>query len=91
MSIDRKFKILACSKASGSIYTDENALLLCAKDAAAVPTLETYLAESKKLGADENQLKSVELLIERVKAFQSENGTKVADVSEREKSALLAE
>jgi hypothetical protein len=89
MSIDKKFKILAVNPITGSVHTDETALLLCAKDKATPVALEAYLAECKRLGAGEPQLKSVALLIERVKAYQAENPTKIADVSEQEAGTLL--
>ena len=69
-TIDRKFRILAVNPANGHIYTDKDALLLCAKDAAVPAALRCYLAECAKLGANPEHLQSVSLLLQRVEAYQ---------------------
>lgn len=89
MSIDKKFKILAVNQITGSVHTDETALLLCAKDKATPAALRAYLDKCIELGAGENQVKSVMLLLKRVENYQRSNTTKVADVSEKEIGTLL--
>lgn len=69
-SIDRKFRILAVNPVNGKIYTDKNALLLCAKDKAVPAALRAYREECIRIGADETHVASIELLIGRVMEFQ---------------------
>jgi len=69
--IDRKFHFVATNPCKGDVYTEENAIIFCAKDAALVPTLETYYHECKALGCRKEHLESIDLLIERVRRFQA--------------------
>ena len=69
--IDRKFRFVAVNPCNGKTYTEDNALILCAKDAALLPTLETYYHECKELGCGKDHLESIDLLILRVKKFQA--------------------
>lgn len=82
MSIDRKFKIQAQSIHSGATYTEDDAVLFLAKDRAFILTLPTYLENCKKVGAGQDQILAVELLINRVNDYQYShpNLTKVPDV-----------
>lgn len=72
--IDRKFKLLAVNPANGHIYTEKDALVLCAKDKAVPATLKAYREECIKIGANDAHILSIGLLIERVKDFQKETG-----------------
>jgi hypothetical protein len=72
--IDRKFKIFAINPTNGKTYTDQDALLLCAKDAAVPAALEAYRGKCIQLGANEEHIQSVALLTSRVVAFQQEMG-----------------
>ncbi len=79
MVIDRKFKILAVNPCKGTIYTDENAVLFCAKDKAFLEgALPAYRDKCLELGCGAEHIASVELLIERVKKFQ-ESESKIPD------------
>ena len=77
--IDRKFKLLAVNPVTGKIYTEENAMVFCAKDAALPATLQAYLVECARIGANPEHLQSVGLLIERVVAYQREVQSRVPD------------
>ena len=79
--IDRKFKILAINPCKGNIYTEENALLLCAKDKAVVPALKAYHKACGELGCQQSHLRSIELLIERVEKFQTTVESRVPDTN----------
>lgn len=79
--IDRKFQFLALNPCTGNFYTQKDAFIMCAKDRAVPAALETYIDECIKLNADENQIKSAQLLLKRVLEFQSKFPTKVPDVS----------
>jgi len=68
--VDRKFKILAVNPCKGSHYTEENAVLFCAKDAALPVALEAYKKECARLQCNTEHIESIELLIERVKEYQ---------------------
>lgn len=72
MIIDRKFKIKAVNPCNGNEYTEENSILLCAKDKAVIPALVEYYQACIRLGCHAEHLKSVELLIARVEKFQEE-------------------
>ena len=89
-AIDKKFKILAVNEITGSVHTEETALLLCAKDKAAPAALDAYLAKCIELGAGEDQINSVKALIQRVKDYQEKHNTKVADVTTEEAKVLLS-
>jgi len=78
-TIDRKFQILAVNPCKGTIYTEKNAILLCAKDKAVIPTLWAYLHECERLGCHEEHIHSVELLIGRVKEYQEKIEVRTPD------------
>lgn len=82
--IDRKFKFVAVNPANGHVYTEENAMVFVAKDAAMLDTLEFYKNKCKALRCDSNQVKSLELLIKRVSKFQSEKACHIPDISSEE-------
>ncbi len=77
MSIDRKFTIRAVAHKSKKCYTEDNAALFLAKDKAFLLALPFYLEKCKEVGAGPDQIKAVELMIERVRKFQEENPAEV--------------
>lgn len=81
LEIDKKFKFLALNPYTGNFYTQKDAFVMCAKDQAVPAALETYIDECFKLNADENQIKSAQLLLKRVLEFQNKFPTKIPDVS----------
>ena len=79
MTIDRKFIFKAVNPCNGKEYTEENALILCAKDKAVIPALEAYLKACFELGANATHLVSIEKLIGRVKNYQQDIECRVPD------------
>lgn len=77
--IDRKYKILAINPVSGGIHTEDDAIIFLAKDKALIPTLETYIEECELLGCEDSHLDGLNLLIERVEAYQRNVYSKVPD------------
>lgn len=73
-AIDRKFNIFAINPSTGKTYTDQDALLLCAKDAAVPAALIAYRDKCAVLGANQEHIDSVQLLIGRVVDFQDRQG-----------------
>lgn len=82
MSIDRKFAFTGTSLSSGKLYSEDNAIIFLARDAALPETLMTYLKVCKDKGASVQQLDSIRALYRRVVKFQEQNldAVKVADV-----------
>ena len=80
--IDRKFEISAMCIEHGHSYDHNHAILFLAKDLATPATLRFYHNECRRLGAEEAQLRAIDLLIERVERYQKMNPSilKVADV-----------
>jgi hypothetical protein len=91
MDIDRKFNINAISRNSGKAYSHQNAVLFLAKDKAFALTLPTYLEKCREVGAGPDQIRAVELLIERVNLYQSAcpGEVKVPDVDPIKESQCL--
>ncbi len=79
MIIDRKFKIEAVNPVNGKTYTEETALLLCAKDAAVPAALEAYRDECVKLKANPEHIESIDELIQRVHCYQQDIECRVPD------------
>ena len=77
--IDRKFKFVATNPCKDTVYTEENAIVFCAKDAAVPKMLLEYQKECKKLGCDESHLESASLLFDRVLEFQKKVEKRVPD------------
>lgn len=77
LPIDRKFVIRAKAIKSGKRYDENSAALFLAKDKAFLLALPHYLEACKTVGAGPEQLKAVELMIERVKKFQADNPQEV--------------
>jgi len=90
-TIDRKFQILAVNPVNGKTYTEENALLLCAKDAAVPAALEAYRDKCTQLKANTEHIASIELLLQRVVLFQTENECRVPDTVGEEIPRCLGE
>lgn len=82
--IDRKFIITAFHATKNTRYTEDDSILMLAKDDAVVPTLRFYLEECKRQGAGPAQIQAVKLLIWRVERWRAENAIvcKVPDVDE---------
>ncbi len=90
-SIDRKFKINATSISSGKSYDETTAVLFLARDKGFLKTLPHYLAACIEVGADEHQIRAVELMTERVAAYQRDHPgeAKVPDVDPVVEAACL--
>ena len=90
--IDRKFEIQARCIEHDHVYDDRHAVLMLAKDLALPNTLRFYRSECLRLGAAENQLRGIDLLIERVDRYQAANPTvcKVPDVDDGRGDHILA-
>lgn len=88
--IDRKYRILAVNPVSGKVHDDNDAVLFLAKDKALPVALEAYRQACIDMGAGQEQVESVSLLIERVKNYQQAQGAKVADLSTSEAENCLA-
>jgi len=73
-NIDRKFQIQAVNPVNGKRYTEADALLFCAKDAAVPAALLAYANECVKLGANKEHIQSIHLLRARVMEFQRDAG-----------------
>ena len=79
--IDRKFRFVATNPCNGKVYTEDNALILCAKDEAVIPAMIEYMAACRRLGADDNHIDSVKLLIERLREYQVQVECRVPDTT----------
>lgn len=79
MNVDRKFKILAVNPVNGKIYTEENSLLLCAKDAAVPAALAAYRDKCIEIGANPEHIENVGLLLGRVEDYQRRIESRVPD------------
>lgn len=77
--IDRKFQILAVNPVNGHCYTEQDSLLLCAKDRAVPAALKAYKAECIRIGANQEHVQSIELLIGRVEQYQREIESRIPD------------
>lgn len=88
--LDRKFEIKARS-VKGNFYTSYDAILFLAKDDALIPTLEFYKRECERLGAEQAQIKGLDLLIERVKTWRQRHPSalKIADVTPGNEEEIL--
>ena len=80
-TIDRKFIFKAINPCSEDIYTEKNALILCAKDKATLPAMRAYYDACAKMGCDKNHLESIELLIDRIRGYQRDIESRVPDTT----------
>jgi hypothetical protein len=78
-TIDRKFIFTAVNPCNGKFYTEENAIVFCAKDAAVPKMLTEYLKKCEIIGCDSNHIHSISLLIERVLEYQEKIEKRVPD------------
>lgn len=69
--LDAKFSGHIFKVKDGSMVGEDEYVVFLAKDSAFLPTLKFYLEECKRQGADEDQLKAVAALIERVVEWRS--------------------
>ncbi len=90
-SIDRKFSISATAHKSQKHYTECEAVLFLAKDKAFLLTLPTYLEKCKEVGAGPDQIKAVELMMERVRQYQASHpqDVKIPDVDPIQEASCL--
>ena len=79
MIIDRKFNIDAVNPCNGNKYTEEDSILLCAKDRGVVWALRAYWLACFFLKCHKEHLQSISLLIDRVKWFQKHLGSRKPD------------
>jgi hypothetical protein len=77
--IDRKFLFLAINPFNRHMYTEKNAMVFCAKDKALPATLNFYREECKRIGAGEDHILSVGLLLDRVMEYQHLVESRVPD------------
>lgn len=77
--IDRKFIIHAINPVNGKHYDSHDAILLCAKDRAVPAALHAYQAECMRIGANEEHVAGIGLLIDRVEAYQAHVENRVPD------------
>ena len=77
--IDRKFKFVAVNPCKGNFYTEENAIVFCAKDRAVPAMLLEYIRQCRRLGCGQDHLESISLLIDRVNIYQHEVEKKIPD------------
>lgn len=77
--IDRKFRLLAVNPVTGKIYTEDNAMVFCAKDKAVPAALKAYREECIRYGANPEHLESIGLLIDRVELYQRVVESRVPD------------
>lgn len=80
VDIDRKYKIIAENPCSGNKHTEKDSVLFLAKDKAFLTgALPGYRAKCVELNANPAHIESIDLLIERVAAFQENIASKVPD------------
>jgi hypothetical protein len=89
--IDRKFTFCATCCEHDHMHSHMDALVFLAKDKALPATLAYYRDECLTLGAKEEQIKGIDLLIERVLRYQHEHPekVKVADVDVPDMAGIL--
>ncbi len=90
-SLDRKHKFLAVNNSNGKSYNDTEAVVFLAKDDCLPNTLRYYIEELEKHKASDEQIRGVELLLERVLAWRQANPDqcKVPDINPGEEEALV--
>jgi hypothetical protein len=79
MIIDRKFKFIAVNPCKNTVYTQEDAIVFCAKDKAVPAMLLEYIDRCKYLECGEDHIESMGLLLERVLEFQKNVESRVPD------------
>ena len=92
MDIDRKFQISAVCHAHGHLHTEAEDVYFKAADLAFNDrVLDTYREEAIKLGANERQIKGIELLKERVARYKKDHPDriKVPDIDEGREEQIV--
>ena len=77
--IDRKFKFVAVNPCNQTVYTEENAIIFCAKDKALPEALFAYQEACEAMGCGQEHLESISLLRNRVGEFQRYIEAKIPD------------
>ena len=77
--IDRKFKFVATNPCKGNVFTEENAIVFLAKDVCVPAMLSAYIKECKRVACGPEHIRSMQLLRERVLAYQSQVESKLPD------------
>jgi len=70
--IDRKFKFVAVNPCNQKVYTEENAIIFCAKDMALLDALYAYRSKCCDLNCGDEHIESISMLMARVEAFQKD-------------------
>jgi len=79
MTIDRKFIIAAQNPVNGKKYSQEDCLILCAKDKAVPAALRAYHKECMEIGCGSDHTHSVWLLLKRVEEYQRNIESRIPD------------
>lgn len=69
-AVDLKFRFQAFHAITGKNHSEEDAVMVLAQDDALPGTLQAYLQECTRLGAEKEQIEGVERLIKRVEAWR---------------------
>lgn len=85
-AVDWKFRIDATALHNGKAYSELDSVLFLCKDVAVGPMLRFYRQECVRLGCAANQIEAIDLLIDRVAAWQRANPglLKIADIEGNE-------
>jgi len=78
-AIDRKFQFMAVNPVNKKIYTDQDAIVFCAKDVCVPPMIEAYIKAATLAGANLEHIDSMQALLGRVRKYQDEIEAKVPD------------
>lgn len=87
MKLDHKFYGHVLKAKDGSVVPDDEYIVFLAKDNAFAHTLNFYLSECIRLGADERQINAVREMISRMHAWRNANQDKwkVPDIGKDER------
>ncbi len=91
--IDRKFTFFATCCEHGHEVSHMDAMIFLAKDKALPATLNYYKVACEARGAKPEQIRGIELLIQRVERYQAEHPdqVKVADIDIPDNAGILDE
>jgi len=76
--IDKNFRFTTVDR-DGNVYTEENAFIICADDAAAIAALKEYKRACKTLGSNQAHLENISSMIERVIEYQIDKANHIVD------------
>ena len=82
--IDRKFRFVGFNATNGKIVTEDNGVLFTAKDKALPATLRFYRLQCEAMGCGADHLVALDLLVERVEAYQARIEAHVPDTTREE-------